>query len=134
VTLPVVHRSEYRNGPATGRRFCSSSDVAVVVNICRDDLWSHSSHSRRVALRFCKSEQRSEKPKPKGYPLEPKTIGDHIKKRRLDLKLFQRQVAEQLGVDETTIHNWERNFNSPDRRFVPKIIQFLGYTPSPHSV
>jgi DNA-binding transcriptional regulator YiaG len=82
------------------------------------------------ALLFCKSEQSSEKSKPKGYPLEPKTLGEHIRKRRMDLKLFQHQVAEQLGVDKCTIHNWERNFSSPDPRLVPGIIEFLGTVPS----
>ena len=133
-TSPEVRRFEYRSGPEVVRR-CGSNTVSIVVlNICTDDRWMSSIHRHMVALPFCKSEQKTEKPKPKGYPLEPKTIGDHIKKRRLDLKLFQHHVAEQLGVHKTTIHNWERNFNSPDRRLVPRIIQFLRYSPFPSSV
>lgn len=31
----------------------------------------------------------------------------------LDLGLLQREVAEQLGVHETTINNWERNRTRP---------------------
>jgi hypothetical protein len=35
-------------------------------------------------------------------PMQPKTIGDHIRKHRLALKLIQREVAEQLGVDKAS--------------------------------
>jgi site-specific DNA recombinase len=64
-------------------------------------------------------------------PMEPKTIGDHIRKRRLSLKLLQRDVAERIGVDESTIHNWELNHSQADFRFMPAIIEFLGYNPLP---
>jgi len=60
-----------------------------------------------------------------------KTLGDHIRKRRLDLGLFQRQVAEQVGVDATCVVNWENNATHPAIRFMPSIIRFLGYNPSP---
>jgi len=42
-------------------------------------------------------------------PAKPQTVGDHIRKRRLSLKLFQKDVAEQIGVEKTSIANWERN-------------------------
>jgi transcriptional regulator with XRE-family HTH domain len=58
-----------------------------------------------------------------------KTIGDHIKKRRLDLKLLQREVAERFGVDETTVQFWENNRVKPSLALTPKIIEFLGYDP-----
>jgi len=44
----------------------------------------------------------------KQYPKEINTLGDHIKKRRLDLGMLQVQVAEKIGADVTTIRNWER--------------------------
>jgi len=40
-------------------------------------------------------------------PEELNTLGDHLLRRRLVLKLLQRQVAEQIGVDKTSITNWE---------------------------
>jgi len=58
-----------------------------------------------------------------------KTLGDHLRKRRLDLELLQREIAGKLGVDETTICNWETNRTSPQLRFIPRIIAFLGYHP-----
>jgi site-specific DNA recombinase len=32
-------------------------------------------------------------------------LGDHIRKRRLGLKMLQKEVAEQLGVDKTSVFN-----------------------------
>ena len=64
-------------------------------------------------------------------PIEPKTIGDHIRKRRLGSKMTQREVAAQFGVDETSVHNWEGNLSNPEIRYIPSIIQFLGYNPLP---
>ena len=78
---------------------------------------------------FCHSELRALRPKSNRYPKEISTLGDHIRSRRLDLKLLQRQVAEQSGVDEITITNWERNATTPAIRYTPAIIQFLGYEP-----
>jgi transcriptional regulator with XRE-family HTH domain len=49
----------------------------------------------------------------------------------LDLQLLQKQVAEQIGVDETTITNWEGNASHPAIRYRPAIIAFLGYDPQP---
>ena len=59
----------------------------------------------------------------------PTTLADHLRRRRLTLKLLQRQVAEQLGVDKTSIHNWETNHTKPGLQYMPAIIRFLGYNP-----
>jgi transcriptional regulator with XRE-family HTH domain len=45
------------------------------------------------------------------------------------LELLQREIAEKLGVDGTTICNWETNRTSPQLRFIPRIIAFLGFDP-----
>ena len=57
------------------------------------------------------------------------TLGDHILKRRLDIRLEQKQVAEIIGTDKWSIANWEHNRSRPRTRYLPKIIDFLGYTP-----
>jgi DNA-binding XRE family transcriptional regulator len=49
----------------------------------------------------------------------------------LDLGLLQKQVADEIGVDETTICNWEGNKTAPVIRCIPAILQFLGYNPFP---
>jgi transcriptional regulator with XRE-family HTH domain len=85
-------------------------------------------------LPFCHAELRAPKPKSEHYPTEISTLGDHIRARRLDLKLLQKQVADQIGVDEATITNWERNTTPPAIRYIPAVIQFLGYDPLPLAI
>jgi transcriptional regulator with XRE-family HTH domain len=47
--------------------------------------------------------------------------------------MLQREVAEQIGVDKTSVFNWEANASSPEVRYMPAIIGFLGYNPLPAS-
>jgi DNA-binding transcriptional regulator YiaG len=82
-------------------------------------------------LPFCHAELRATKPKPSHYPKRLNTLGDHLRSRRLDLGLFQSKVAEHIGVDTTTIHNWEGNKSVPAIRYIPAILRFLGYNPFP---
>lgn len=78
---------------------------------------------------FCHMTLKSKKPIPKAYPRKLETLGDHLRKRRLDLGLTQREVAGIIGVNETTIVNWEKNHTSPPVKYLPKIVEFLGYIP-----
>jgi site-specific DNA recombinase len=66
-------------------------------------------------------------------PKQPQTVGDHIRRRRLVLKLLQRDVAARLGVTESSIWNWEAGQSQPDFRYMPAIIRFLGYNPLPEA-
>jgi transcriptional regulator with XRE-family HTH domain len=66
-------------------------------------------------------------------PTKLSTVGDHIRRKRLGLKILQRDVAEQLGVDKTTVFNWEANAANPGIEYTPAIIQFLGYNPLPQA-
>jgi DNA-binding XRE family transcriptional regulator len=43
------------------------------------------------------------------------------------LKLTQRQIAEQIGVDEATIYHWEGQRTVPKLPSTQRIIAFLGY-------
>lgn len=64
-------------------------------------------------------------------PAEPKTIGDHIRRKRLAMKLRQKDLAKQLCVTASSVYNWEANQSVPELRFVPAIINFVGYNPLP---
>jgi transcriptional regulator with XRE-family HTH domain/DNA-binding transcriptional MerR regulator len=64
-------------------------------------------------------------------PSEAKTIGDHIRRKRLTMKLRQKDVAKQLGVTASSVYNWEANHSIPELRFMPAVISFLGYNPLP---
>lgn len=81
------------------------------------------------ALPFCHLSLKAPRPKSELYPDELKTYGDHIRARRLDLGLTQRQAAEEIGVDEASVFNWESNRIEPAVRLIPNIIRFLGYCP-----
>ena len=78
---------------------------------------------------FCQLTLKAERPKSGLYPEEITTYGDHIRARRLDAGLSQKQAAEAIGVDETSVFNWEGNKVHPAVRLIPRIIQFLGYCP-----
>ncbi len=70
-------------------------------------------------------------PPDRAYPTELATIGDHIRKRRLDRGLLQRVAARVIGVSTATISGWEAAGRAPEVRYLPAIIDFLGYNPEP---
>ncbi|MCZ7601621.1 MAG: helix-turn-helix domain-containing protein [Melioribacteraceae bacterium] len=64
-------------------------------------------------------------------PQNPQTLGEHIRKRRLEKHLLQSDVANIIRVSETTIFNWENSYSAPQILFIPRILKFLGYNPLP---
>ena len=62
---------------------------------------------------------------------EPVSLGDHLRCRRHELGLYQKDVAVQIGVTTSTIWNWENGWSSIALGYIPKIITFLGYNPLP---
>ncbi len=87
----------------------------------------------KVALPICQTTLHAGKPNPQGYPALPRSLGEHIKRRRLELSLFQRDVGRQVGCDESSVLNWEKGRNEPELKFIPAILAFLGYDPRPPS-
>jgi len=81
------------------------------------------------ALPFCHVRLTASRPLPPTYPRDLRTIGDHLRKKRLDLGLLQQEVARRIGVDEASIYNWENHRSSTSLQFIPKVIAFLGYSP-----
>jgi transcriptional regulator with XRE-family HTH domain len=74
-------------------------------------------------------ELKAVKPKPKGYPCEINSIGDHIRKARLDRCLQLAEVAAEIGVTEAMVSLWEMNRNTPTVSKMPGIVRFLGFAP-----
>ena len=68
---------------------------------------------------------------PKKTDFEPKTLGEHVRRRRLELGLNQNQTAFQLGTKPWTVLNWEKGHTEPPIGSMPAILQFLGYAPFP---
>ena len=69
--------------------------------------------------------------KPKDTEFEPQSLGEHIRKRRLELRLSQQEVARRLGCSWRTVFNWENGKTKPATESIPAIIGFLGYDPFP---
>ena len=61
----------------------------------------------------------------------PISVGDHIRKRRLELGLLQKEAAQRLAVNPWTVLNWEKGHTKPPVSAMPAIFQFLGYDPYP---
>ncbi|MFT5479523.1 MAG: DNA-binding transcriptional regulator YiaG [Bacteroidia bacterium] len=50
------------------------------------------------------------------YPKSPKTLGERIRKWRMDNCLLQKDVAIKLGVCEDTLTGWENSRYQPSNR------------------
>jgi transcriptional regulator with XRE-family HTH domain len=49
-----------------------------------------------------------------------------VRKKRMDMSLTMRDIAERLGVAETTVYNWEIKNKKPYRRTEEKLRAILG--------
>jgi DNA-binding transcriptional regulator YiaG len=72
------------------------------------------------------------KPNVPQYKSNPQTIGEHIRKKRIESSLLQKQVAAQFGISEDTLTYWENERSQPQVHHYPTIISFLGYYPFDH--
>lgn len=72
---------------------------------------------------------KGDKPRPQGYPAECYTVGDHVRKTRMDRGLSQPDLCKMLRVSVATLANWELNRGQPLDFTLPSIIEFLGYAP-----
>lgn len=62
-------------------------------------------------------------------PIEPTTIGGHLRRRRLQLKLLQSEAARRLEVSTVTLSRWERDRVCPTWPLQPRVVEYLGYNP-----
>lgn len=70
-------------------------------------------------------------PKPKDYSEAPQSLGEHLKKRRRELGLLQREAGERMGVSAETVSNWEIGKTKPAPSQFKPVAGFLGYDPAP---
>jgi transcriptional regulator with XRE-family HTH domain len=82
-----------------------------------------------VALPNGQIELRCEKPRDLTYPKNPQTLGEHLRKRRLDLGLHQKDVAQRIGSCVASVTLWENGRVEPEVKWMPYILRFLGYDP-----
>ena len=62
-------------------------------------------------------------------PKTPTTIGGHLRKRRLQLKILQSEAARRLQVSTVTLSRWERDTRYPTWPLQPRVVEYLGYDP-----
>jgi len=79
-------------------------------------------HLRLIA---CKPKNNSYLWKASQYPAKPRHIGEQIKKRRFDLKMTAVECQKILGVDKSTLTNWENGKHKPSGTYQSAINRFL---------
>ncbi|WP_376765843.1 helix-turn-helix domain-containing protein [Chitinophaga polysaccharea] len=57
------------------------------------------------------------------------TLGEKVRNRRIEKGMLQIELAELMGVSESSVTLWENNKSQPGIQLYPKVIEFLGYFP-----
>ena len=61
------------------------------------------------------------------YPKDPKTLGERIRKARMDRSMMIKELAALIGVSPDTIINWELRGVKPTlKRHRKGLVEFLG--------
>ena len=110
----------------------------ITLNLCYLPYFEEMTNRQHHALPFCHLQIQAMRC---SYPhlwkcaqtvsMQPKTLGEHIRKRRIEKHLLQAELAKLLGVDRVSVQNWERGIHEPNSKIIGKIIGFLGYNPEP---
>lgn len=67
--------------------------------------------------------------RPRPFPADPKTVGEHLKATRLREGLLLKEAAKRFGVSPFTLSNWERGRTSPRVDLYGRVVAFLGVDP-----
>lgn len=65
-------------------------------------------------------------------PETANTLGEHIRKKRIEKGQTQKCVGDFMGLSKDTVTFWENNRVRPQVQHYPKIISYLGYYPFTH--
>ena len=87
-----------------------------------------------VAFPICQWRLSAPFPVPEGYPEAPSTLGEHVRRVRMDRGIEQKALARELGVTAGTLANWELRSTEPEVRHLPAVLHFLGFDPRPEGV
>jgi len=78
------------------------------------------------ALPFSRLQRNIRKPFGNKYIQMPNSLGEKIRNKRLELGLYQKDIAAIMEVSEDTITYWENNRSKPLTKQYSKIVKFLG--------
>lgn len=62
-------------------------------------------------------------------PRDPKTLGEHLKRRRVQLGQKQAEAARILGISTVSLSRWELDKGFPSWGYQQAVIDYLGYDP-----
>lgn len=60
--------------------------------------------------------------------IEPKIVGQRIRKRRLGLEINQKELADRVGISPSAINQYEKGDKIPSTETLVKLAQELGIT------
>ena len=69
----------------------------------------------------------------KDYSEVRQALGEHLKKRRRQLGLLQREAAVRMEICKEACTNWEKDKTKPVAAQFRPVVTFLGYDPSPQA-
>ena len=64
------------------------------------------------------------------YPKNPQTLGEKLRKARMDRKMKLKEVAALLGVSDTSVLNWEIRGKMPQRNRMERVERFIEGKPN----
>jgi transcriptional regulator with XRE-family HTH domain len=67
----------------------------------------------------------------RSFPIskEPKTLGQHLRKKRFEMGMRQVESALKLGVTCKTLSDWETDRIYPSLTMQTRLVEYLGYDP-----
>lgn len=63
------------------------------------------------------------------YPSDPSTLGDWLRRARLDRRMSIKDLAVEIGTTVPNISNWESNRAEVSVRLKPRVYEFIGLCP-----
>jgi len=64
------------------------------------------------------------------YPKNPQTLGEKLRKARMDKKMTLKEVAALLGVSDTSVLNWEIRGKMPEEGKIKIVQEFIEGKPN----
>jgi DNA-binding XRE family transcriptional regulator len=110
-------------GQGTSCLLCSATHAGQILESpsCSDAACSHLLSS---TYRLHRELLRSVIYSYQGYAERPRSLGQKLRRIRLDLRLQIKDVAAAIGVCETTIINWERRGVTPSPELFQRLREF----------
>ena len=64
------------------------------------------------------------------YPKNPQTVGEKLRKARMDRRMTLKEAAVLFGVSETAVINWEIRGKTPEASRMERVKEFIEGKPN----